>query len=192
MNIGTTLIQATNLVLLTSETNSDIRKFVAWRKDGDNLEEVLQNVQISHVTIEDQAKIFEHPLETGATIADHEIFDPKAASLQVYISNDDINTLTELEQLYLNGTALKIRAGNKIIDKVIIASKPFEITGAMIDKTLYSVSLKEAQEVTPTYVSMPPSKVKNKASASRVNTGVKQANPVKRSWIKSAFLGGRT
>lgn len=175
MNIAATLIQATNLVLLMSETNSDIKKFVVWKKNGDKLEETLQDMQIARVGVEDSAKLFEHPIETGAVIVDHEIFDPKSASLQAYISNDDINTLTELEQLYLSGTELKIRAGNKIIDKVVISSKPFEITGTVFDKTLYNISLKEAQEVTPTYVSMPPRKVKNKANASRVNTGVKQA-----------------
>lgn len=192
MNIGSTLIQATNLVLLISNSNADVRKFVVWKKDGDKLTEVLQDMQIERIAVEDTAKVFEHPLETGAVIVDHEIFEPKRATIQAYIANDDMMTLKQLEQLYLSGTILTIRAQNKVIDKVIIASKPHEITGQVFDKTLYSISFREAQEVTPTYAKMPSQKVRRKANASRVNTGAKQAKPVKKSWLKSATSGGRT
>lgn len=192
MNIGSTLVQATNLVLLIANSNADIRKFVVWKKDGEKLTEVLANMQIQRIAVEDSAKVFEHPIETGAVIVDHEIFEPKRVTIQAYISNDDITTLKELEQLYLSGTILTIRAQNKVLDKVIISGKPHEITGAVFDKTMYSIPFREAQEVTPTYAKMPPRKVRNKAHASRVNSGVKQAKPVKKSWLKSAFFGGRT
>lgn len=181
MNIGSTLVQATNLVLLISNSNADVRKFVVWKKDGKNLTEVLQNMQIERIAVEDTAKVFEHPLETGAVIVDHEVFEPKRATIQAYIANDDRTTLTQLKQLYLSGTILTIRAQNKVIDKVIIASNPHEITGQVFDKTLYSISFREAQEVSPTYAKMPPQKVRNKANASRVNSGVKQAKKQKQS-----------
>lgn len=192
MNIGSTLVQATNLVLLIANSNADVRKFIVWKKDGENLTEVLANMQIERIAVEDSAKVFEHPIETGAVIVDHEIFEPKRVTIQAYISNDDMTTLKELEQLYLSGTVLTIRAQNKVLDKVIISGKPHEITGAVFDKTMYSIPFREAQEVTPTYAKTPASKVTNKSNASRVNSGVKQAKPVKKSWLKSAFFGGRT
>ena len=190
MKIGATLVQATNLIILLANNRSDMRKFVIWQKEGENLTEVLTGLQITRIAFEDNAKLFEHPIETGAVITDHEIFDPCKVVIQAYISNDDASTLTELEQLYLSGTPLKIRAGNKIIPKAIIASKPFEINGTIFDKTLYSIAFKEYFEVTPTYSKMPPRKVRKKANASRVNKGVKQAK--KRSWIYSTLFGGRT
>lgn len=187
MNITATLIQATNLVLLLSESNTDMRKCIFWQKEGESLTEVLSGLQITRAALEDTAKLFEHPIETGAVITDHEIFEPKSIVIQAYISNDDASTLTELEQLYLSGTALKIRIGNKIINNAVISSKPIEITGEVFDKTLYSISLKEYFEVTPQYVAMPPNKVQNKANASRTNKGVKQAKPVKKSWSAGVF-----
>ena len=190
MKLGATLVQATNLIILLANNNSDMRKFIIWRKDEENLTEVLTGLQITRIAIEDNAKLFEHPIETGAVITDHEIFDPNRGVIQAYISNDDAETLTELMQLYKSGTPLKIRAGNQIIPKALIASKPFEINGAVFDKTLYSISFKEYYEVTPTDSKMPPRKVRNKANASRVNKGMKQAK--KRSWLYSAILGGRT
>lgn len=191
MTIGATLIQATNLVLLIANSNADLRKFVVWQKDGQNLREVLQDMEITRIAVEDSAKMFEHPIETGAVITDHEIFEPKRATLQAYISNDNASTLKELEYLYLSGAELQIRAGNKIIDKVMINSKPAEINSSVFDKTLYSITFKEFLEVVPTYVKMPPSKVANKSNASRVNSGQKQAKKTNKSWLKSAIWGDR-
>lgn len=192
MKIGSTLIQATNLVLLIANTGTDMRKFIIWRTDGTSPVEVLSKLEITRIAVEDVAKVFEHPLETGAVIIDHEVFEPKTAIIQAYISNDDANTLKELEYLYLSGVTLRIRAGNKIIDKVVINQKPYEITGSVFDKTLYSISFKEAQEVSPTYTALP--KARNASNTSRINSGVKQAKPApaKKSWLKSALSGGKT
>lgn len=196
--IGATLVQATNLVILMNNSNEDIRKFVVWQKNSGDVSnsekftEVLQGMQISRIAIEDQAKLFEHPLETGAVIVDHEIFEPKRAVIQAYISNDDVTTLNELESLYLSGATLRIRAQNNVIDNIVLASKPYEINGAMFDKTLYSIAFKEAQEVSPAYVKFPPQKVVKKSNASRVNTGVKQAKKTNKSYFYSIRHGGRT
>ena len=188
MGIVSTLIQATNLVLLVSNTNADVRKFIVWQDDN----EVLSGLQIVRIALDDNAKLFEHPLETGAVITDHIIYEPKRVAIQAYISDDDSSTLEELETLYLSGASLKIRAGNKIIDKVVIAGKPKEINGSVFDKTLYSINFKEAQEVTPVYTSggMTTGKTASASSASRVNTGTKQAK--KSSWAYSALFGGKT
>lgn len=178
-NILSTLIQATNLVLLISNSSdADMRKFIIWQIDEDNekKQEVLTGLQITRVTLEDNVKIFEHPLETGAVVADHMIYNPKTAIIQAYISNDDAETLQELETLYLSGASLKMRAGNKIIDKVVIAGKPIEINGAVFDKTLYSIKFQEVTEVTPAYTTYTASKKVSYASnTSRVNYGVKKA-----------------
>ena len=191
-NSAATLIQATNIILLLKDSNFDIRKFVAWRIDKDKPEEVLSGLQILDITFEDSIKLFEHPLETGAVVTDHMITDPSQVSLQAYISNDDATTLKELEYLCLNGIPLKLRVQNKIIPRAVIKSKPFKLSGAHFDKSPYSISFREEQEVMPVYTAMPPKKVQKKTNASRVNSGVKQAKSVKKSWLKSALIGGRT
>lgn len=191
-NSAATLIQATNIILLLKDSNFDIRKFVAWRIDKDKPEEVLSGLQILDITFEDSIKLFEHPIETGAVVTDHMIIDPNQVSIQAYISNDDAETLKELEYLCLNGIPLKLRVQNKIIPRTVIKGKPFKVSGAYFDKSPYNISFREEQEVMPVYTAMPPQKVRNKTNSSRVNSGVKQAKPVKKSWLKSALIGGRT
>lgn len=189
---GTSLIQATNIVLLLLNSNTDSRKFVAWRVDKEKPEEVLSGMQIINVSFEDSIKLFEHPLETGAVITDHMIVDPNQASVEAMISNDDAATLKELEYLCLNGIPLKIRVNNKIIPRCVIKDKPFSLSASTFDKTKYNITFRQEEEVEPVYTSMPPKKVRNPADSSRVNSGVKQAQPVKNSWLRSALRGGRT
>lgn len=191
MNIGATLIQATNLVLLLRNSNDDTRKFVVWQETDNKQTEVLTGLEVIDVSVEDSAQLFEHPIESGAVITDHMIFNPKRVSISALISLDDRTTPEELMNFYLNGTGLTIRAENQIIQNAVIESKPFKLDAEHFNKTLYTISFKEAQEVIPTYVGLP--KSRNKSNSSRVNSGTKQAQPVKKkSWLLSLFRGGRT
>ena len=192
--LTTALLQATNLVLLMQNTNeNNIKKFQLFARNNDKIVEVLPRLEITRISDEDSIKLFEHPIETGTVIVDHGILEPKQVTIQAYISLDDDETLRDLEQLYLSMTKMTLRSESKIIDNVVIKSKPKEITSSVLDKTLYSITFREADEKEPVYVAMPPKKVTRKATASKTNSGVKQAEPVKKkSWLYSLFHGGRT
>lgn len=181
----------TNLVLLTRSNEIDSRKFIAWNMEESTPVEVLSEIQTTKISIENQKKMFEHPLEDGSSVVDYSILESKKVNMQIYVSNDDTETLNELERLYIEGTRLRLRAENKILNNMVISAEPFEISSNMLDKNLYSVTFKEAQYVTPQYVAMP--RVKRKSDTSRVNTGVKQVKEVKKqSWLSSLFYGGKT
>ncbi len=191
MSIYAAIAQATNIVLLIGSSNADIRKFIVWRTDTTNPQEVLSNLEIDDVSYEDNAKIFEHPIETGEVITDHIIFDPNSVSIQAYISLDDTSTLEELEYLYQNTIPLQIRANNKVLSNAIISSKPFKISANHFDKTLYNISFKQIQEVTPVYVTM--KNASNASNTSRVNSGVKQAKTTTKnqSWFYNIINGNK-
>ena len=179
------IIQATNIVLTLAGFRNDNKRFAVFENDR----EVLPDLQVARVSFEDSAKLFEHPLETGSTVTDHEIFDPCKINIQAYISNTDTGTLSVFENYYLSGATLKIRAGNKIVEKAVISSKPFELTSDVFDKTLFNISFREIMEVTPTYVKM--SKAANPSNSSTVNSGVKQAEQSSKpkSWLHSLIFG---
>lgn len=186
MSALSTLLSYTNIVLLVTSRAGGLKKFVAY----DGGKEVLTGLEIFKCNADVSAKLFEHPIETGAVIADHRILNPTGISLQVYIAINDELTLKELSYYYTSGTPLKIRAGNDVINNAYIDTKPFELSGSCIDKTLYSISFKEAQEITPVYVGLKNSR--RKSNASRVNSGQKQGKKVNRDWITALFKGGRT
>lgn len=185
MSIYSTLIGYTNIILTLTSIGTGLKRFVAY---DENNNEVLSGLEILKVNPEITSKLFEHPLENGAVIADHRIINPKMINIQAYISSDDATTLKELNYYFIAGLPLKIRAENYVIENAYIEATPLEISGSSLDKCLYSITFKEAEFVSPVYVGS----VKNPSSASRVKTGVKQAKPVNRSWGFSAIFGGRT
>lgn len=186
MSALSTLLSYTNIVLLVTSRAGGLKKFAAY----DDNKEVLTGLEIFKCNADISAKLFEHPIETGAVIADHRILNPATISLQAYIALNDELTLKELSYYYISGTPLKIRAGNDVINNAYIDTKPFELSGSCIDKTLYSISFKEAQEITPVYVGLKNSR--NKSNASRVNSGQKQGRKVPTSMFYSTVHGGRT
>jgi len=172
MSILTSLIKITNIVLLLRNTVTDNRKFVVWKIDDKNPSEVFQSLQITKITTDKKMKLFEHPIETGAVIVDHEIEDPTAVSIEALISIDAQAVLTEIENLYNDGTKLRIRANNRIMENMVINALPEEITSEIFDKTRYSIGFRQALEVSPQYVAMPAAK--KKSNTSRINSGRKQ------------------
>ena len=188
-------LSAETNVILESGENGEKGKFQLWVQKDNKIQEVLSKLELFRINLDDQIKIFEHPLETGTVIVDHMILEPKQANIQAYISLDDDKTLRQLEQLYLTGEKMTLRSENNVIENAIIKSKPREVVSGVLDKTLYSIVFREVEEKEPVYVSMPPRKVANTGASSRVNSGVKQAQTtkqVKKSWLSSLLKGGRT
>lgn len=181
-----TLLGYTNIVLTLSSMGTGLKKFAAY----DGTTEVLTGLEVVKCNADISAKLFEHPLENGAVISDHRILNPKRASIQAYIAIDDAETLKELSYYYTSSTPLKIRVENTVIDNTYIENQPFEVSPGCLDKTLYSITFKEAEEITPVYVEL--SNASNPANTSIVNSGQKQGTSVNRSWAFSLLNGGRT
>lgn len=178
------LIQFTNIVLTVIGMGTENRRFIIY-----NGGEVLNDIEVVRVSLQDNAKLFEHPLETGAVITDHEIFDPCRVTIQAYIAVDDTSSLQTLTNYYQQGQILKIKAGNKIIENAVVASLPLELSGEVYDKILYSISFKEVQRVTATYVAL--SSALSSSDSSTVNSGVIQATASSKtsSWLNSLVNG---
>lgn len=185
MPVLSTILSYTNIVLTVTSLNSGLKKFAAF----DGSREVLKGFMMPDFSVDISANMFEHPLESGAVVADHRILNPKKISVTAYISLDDITTLKELNYYYLTSTPLKIRAENYVINNAYIENQPFKVSGSCIDKTQYTITFKEAEEISPVYIGM--SKARNKSNSSRVNSGQKQGATSK-SWLFSAIRGGRT
>ena len=106
------------------------------------------------------------------------------------IAINDVQTLKELNYYYVSGKALKIRAGNDVINNAYIETKPFELSSASLDKTLYSITFKEGFDIVPVYVGLP--NARRGSNASRVNSGQKQGQKVNHSWsagVTDAIIG---
>lgn len=148
--------------------------------DQDKNEEIFKNLCYIDGNIQDDLKMMEHPLETGANITDHIIDDAKKGTIQCLIYDDDSSSLNEILECFRNRTQLIVKIKNEVFTDLCISSKPVKADIEHYNSTVYELGLKEVQWAQTVYVKMSVPQVKNKKNASTVKTGQKQPQKPKK------------
>jgi hypothetical protein len=121
--------------------------------------------------VKEEAKVMEHPLETGATIVDHRIILPIEIELSLVLQFADYqDAYNQIKQFYLNATLLIVQTKSGVYPNLLIAAMPHEETPEMYDALAVSLKLQEAQFATTTNQFAN----KNPSQASTVNRGNQQ------------------
>ena len=120
--------------------------------------------------VKEEAKVMEHPLETGATITDHRIILPVEIELSLVLVNSYQDTYSQIRQYYLNATLLNVQTKSGTYYNQLISSMPHEENPDMYDALTLALTLKQAQFAT-TKIDYSPKNVKQ---SSEVNRGAQQ------------------
>lgn len=132
--------------------------------------QVFPRARILKATVKEQAKVMEHPVETGAIITDHRIILPVEIELSLILQSADYaDTYKTIRQYYLNATLLVVQTRSGIYDNQLIASMPHEEDPTQYDALTIALSLKQVLFVKATY-----GKAKNPKNSSTVNRGTQQ------------------
>ena len=116
-------------------------------------QEVLQDCAIIDCVVKDTARLMEHPIETGAKIVDHKVFEPRQVQIQLALTES--NYQQEYEQLsflYHNCEMLSVRTKAQIYSNMQIIGIPHEEKVNKIDRLILAIQLKEAMLVSPDYI----------------------------------------
>lgn len=97
------------------------------------------------------ALIMEHPLETGAMVADHIVFDPLEISLPVICAGEENyrNTYAILKSTFKAGTVLTVSTRTGSYPNMVITDMPHRETAAEFNAISIRVRLREAVFVQP-------------------------------------------
>jgi len=147
-----------------------------WDKDWNQVFKAARPLSCS---VDEPSKNMEHPLETGSVITDHRIILPVEIKLSlVMIAIDKENVYKEINEAYLAGTLFTIWTRTAGYLNMMIVGMPHEETPENIDTITMALSFKEVQFVSPTFLPLPPSAVKNKDNGSTKEKGqVKSTEP---------------
>jgi hypothetical protein len=119
-------------------------------------EQVFRDARAIKATIKEQAKVMEHPIETGAVITDHRIILPVEIELSMILLPQSYqDTYKAIRSYYLNGTLLVIQTKTGIYENQLISSMPHEETPEQYDAITVNLSLRQALFVTPTGTIVP-------------------------------------
>ena len=72
--------------------------------------QVFENARPIKAAVNEESKIMDHPLETGATISDHQIFLPIGIELSLILSRDDYRSVyQQIKQLFRTNSILTVQ-----------------------------------------------------------------------------------
>lgn len=123
------------------------------------------------------ADIMEHPLETGAVITDHIVFQPIEIELPLLCVGEVAyrSTYAALRSTFQQGALLTIRTRTGSYPSMVITDLPHEETPDVFDGVAIRLRLREARFVTPK-TELSSKQVKNPAQASTTNRGAQQTS----------------
>jgi hypothetical protein len=153
-------------------------------------EQIFRNARAIKATVKEEAKLMEHPIETGATIVDHRIILPTEIELSLILTRHDYqDTYHQIREYYYNSTLLIIQTRSGIYENQLIQSMPHEEDPDQYDVLTLALSLKQVFFVTAQYGTVP----KNPSNVNTSSRGVQQGTPANSSQggtYLGAILGG--
>jgi hypothetical protein len=113
-------------------------------------EQLFKDARSIKATVKEQAKVMEHPIETGAVITDHRIILPVEIELSVILLPSSYqDTYKAIRSYYLNGTLLVVQTRTAIYENQLISAIPHEETPEQYDAISLNISLRQALFVLP-------------------------------------------
>lgn len=127
-------------------------------------------------TVYPRGRLMEHPLETGATVADHRVQDPTEIDLPLLVPAGDAmrSTMAEISQLWTSATLLLVQTAAQTYGSMLLLEIPHEETPDAIGSATVGVRFREARFVKAAYGGLAPSSVKKPAQASTAKRGAQQ------------------
>jgi hypothetical protein len=128
------------LNLLTGGLNSDVVGVL----DQETFTQIFPEARPMKAFVRETSRVMEHPLETGAMIADHKIIDPRTIELLMIVSAADFaGAFQQIRAAWLDSTLLTVQTKAAVYQNMIIQNLPREEDPEKFDITVISLQMKE-------------------------------------------------
>ena len=125
--------------------------------------------------ITEPSKIMEHPLENGASVADHRVFLPVEIELVMLVPVKDYQ---KIQALYRQSETVTVRTNAGTYDNMTLEVLPHDETTDAFGQIAASLRLREVQFVETQFQALPPKAVGNKSrNASTTKRGEQSGKP---------------
>lgn len=142
---------------------------------GDTLAQVFAEARPMQAVVYEVADLMEHPLEDGATIADHKVQRPVEIDLPLIISGGDFaEVFEEIRTIYREGVLLTVQTRAASYPSMVLVQIPHDETPDQFDSVTIGVRFREAKFVKALYGGLAPAQVADKTQASTARRGAQQ------------------
>lgn len=138
----------------------------------DSGNQILDLARPIKANVSPSSKIMDHPIETGATISDFQIFLPVEIELSLLCTSSEYRSVyQQINTAFQAGATLTVLTKANAYVNMLIQAIPHEETPEMFDVLPVAVKLREVIQVTTQYQALAPSDVLNPNDQSTVSTG---------------------
>jgi len=139
------------LTATSTEEATATTDIVAIRR-ADTGEQVFAAARPMTASVYEVAKAMEHPLEDGATIIDHLVFQPVEIEMPLMVTGETAaDVYDEIRQLFRAGILLSVQAKARTYDSMLIVAVPHDERPEEFDALTISLQLREAVFVASTF-----------------------------------------
>lgn len=165
LSVGRSLIQPTKAVDVVAIT-------------GGGFAPLFSQARPLTASVYEMARIMEHPLETGAIIADHIVFDPIEIELPVIIVGEGVyrNTYALIRAAYRAGTLLTVVTRTGSYPNMVIYEMPHDERPESFDAVEMLLRLREARFVSPRNGALTQAQVADPKQSSTIQRGAQQTS----------------
>lgn len=140
-----------------------------------NFKQIFQNARPLKAVVKEEAKVMEHPIETGATITDHRVILPVEIEMSMIVGSSNYQDVyNQIRQYYLNSTLVIVQTRSGVYPNQLIAGIPHEEDPSQYAQLIIAIKFKEAQFVTTQTTVIP----KNPTNTNTVNRGNQQPKTI--------------
>lgn len=105
---------------------------------------IVSETSILNLRVSTSSRLAKHPVETGAQIADHKIFEPARIDMQMAfpaLLYDSV--FKQLQKLYRESTWLAVLAKNRVYHNMIITDIPHDESPRRINRLIFNITFQE-------------------------------------------------
>lgn len=136
--------------------------------------QVFPRARAIKAVVKEEAKVMEHPVETGAIITDHRIILPVEIELSlILLAGDYADTYRQIRSYYLNSTLLVVQTRSGVYQNQMIQGMPHEEDPEQQNVLALALKMKQVQFATAVYGVVP----RHPKNSKTVQRGVQQTKP---------------
>lgn len=153
-----------------------------------NFNQLFEGARPLRCVVTERSKIMEHPIETGATVADHVVVLPTEIELSMIPRPEDFDdSYNAIKAAYQAQAFVSVQTKTDTYTSMLIYEIPHDERPETFDTIAIAVKLREAILVNPQFSQLPPAQVKKKSDASTVQTGQKQPADAPQSLLSQIY-----
>lgn len=147
--------------------------------------QVFPETQVMRIFIREDSQVMEHPLETGAVIADHQVFDPIEIECVIMLPTTLYRSIyQQIKSLFLSSTLLYVQTKTAVYDSQLLQGIPHQETPEFFNAVPMDLRFKQsAFAPTPQSTVVP----RDPVNSGTVARGTQPATPVGDN-VSSSFL----